>query len=59
MEARLIWLAIIVIAGMLVAILAGFLAWLAGKPSPEAVLVGGASFAGAVGLFLATGSFFQ
>jgi hypothetical protein len=50
MELRLVWLAITTLSALFIAALGGILSWLAGNSIPAAILMGGASFAGAVGL---------
>ncbi|MEO3892182.1 hypothetical protein [Nonomuraea sp. B5E05] len=54
---RELWMAVIVTAGVLIAIVGGGLAWLGGTPAAIAILVGATGFAGFVGLALAIATF--
>ncbi|MFB4285531.1 MULTISPECIES: hypothetical protein [unclassified Nonomuraea] len=52
-----LWVAIIVTAGLFVALVGGGLAWMGGMPAPLAILAGAGGFAGFVGLALAVMTF--
>jgi hypothetical protein len=51
--ARRLWLAITVLAAVLVGTAGGLLAWLGGTNPPTAILTGGGAFAGTVLLVIA------
>lgn len=54
---RPLWLAITLIAAVLVGVTGGILAWLGGALVANAIIVGGSSFAGTVLLILAIAYF--
>jgi hypothetical protein len=56
-SARPLWLALFVLAGTMIGGCAGLLAAAGGANVPTAILTGGATFAGAIGLLLAVSHF--
>ncbi|GAA3123565.1 hypothetical protein ACFFR3_35075 [Nonomuraea salmonea] len=54
---RGLWVAMVVTAGLFVALAGGVLAWLGGTSVPLSILAGAAGFAGFVGLALAVMTF--
>ncbi|MFB9201453.1 hypothetical protein ACFFV7_09645 [Nonomuraea spiralis] len=57
MNTRGMWLAIIVVAGVVVAVVAGGLAWIGGVQTALAILTGGAAFSGFTLLALTVATF--
>lgn len=57
MNTRALWLAIIVVTGFIVAVIAGGLAWIGGVSTAMAILTGGAAFSGFILLALTVANF--